>query len=107
MSNSITIKGSVIASQIQQGGTESFQINEDGFDISECQKLLDMIEGYRPLFDKEFGDESNDLKNALDSAQNAINTKSHLGWKKAISVIKDILVGCGSSLLAAGILKYL
>ncbi len=107
MSNNITINGNVVASQIQQGSAESSQVSKDRFDISECQQLLDMIARYRTLFDNEFGDKSSDFKKALDSAQIAINHNSRSGWKTAISVMKDVLVGCSGSLLATGILKLL
>lgn len=105
--NTISIKGNVVASQIQQGCKESSQENQNTFDISKCQHLIDTINKYRPLFDNEFGADSVKLQKALDSAQIAIDQGNPSTWKKAVSVIKEVLVGFSSSLLATGIMQLL
>ena len=105
MNNNINIYGNATDVQIQQGSNNSNQMK--GTEIEKYQDILNQINKYRSQIPDEFGEKSDALLEALDEAQEALDTRNVSGWQRAIGVIKDLAIGVSGSLIASGILGLL
>lgn len=98
--------------QIQLGTVGSTQkqknINvEDNFDYEQVLKVLKEIKQCESLFDETFGDKADNVNAILDDATQAAKEKNSSALKKALSLLKDLVVGASGSIIASGILSQL
>ena len=106
--NNINFYGNATGVQIQQCSTDSKQRQKytvlTESNVEEYQAILDQISKFQSQFKDEFGEKSEELIEALNQAQAALERKDDSMWKKALCVIRDIATGVTGSLIATGIL---
>ena len=109
--NKINMYGNASGIQIQQGSYNSTQTQDNSnlsdADIKKFQMILDQINKYRPQFEDEFNEKTDELIAALDQAQEALNIKDQSLWKKTISFVRDVAVEVSGGIISAGILGIL
>ena len=106
--NTINVNGGS-GIQIQQNtiaSTQQQSVNAE-FDFDKAQKTVDSILKYRDVFEGEFGDKKDELIQAIDSANEAIQQKDHIKLKSAWNWIKDVASGVAGGVIAQGIISLL
>lgn len=108
VNNTLSIQGSVLGSQIQQGTMNSTQTMEivNSFDYDEVLDVLCKIKRstQNEDFDMDFGEKSVEIKQIIDETLSMIETKEEpTKIKKMLSTLKDLAVGVSGSLIASGI----
>lgn len=98
--------------QIQQKAINSEQhiVNSVSFDYVKAKQVLEEIKEYFdfPKFDESFGENSENIKQVVEDAINAIEHKEDPSLiKKSLNLIKEFAIGVSGSLVASGIVALI
>ena len=109
-SYSVNIQGNINDVQIQQGTTNSSQIQNVNreFDYEKVAEILNEIGRYVPMFADTYGQNYEIAESALNEAKEAVFARENPSKiKKALSILKDVSLRVSSSLITNGIIALL
>ena len=98
--------------QIQQNSdnAQQFMTNSQEFDYDKTFDILNEIKEYfeYPQFERTFQDKTDFVKQLVEEIVEAVKSKENPSLiKKSLTLLKDLTIGAGSSLIATGILGLL
>lgn len=98
--------GPVSNLNLQQGTVNSTQTQNinSGFDYEAVSNVISQIKKYDSLFETDFGDKTDELREKLSEIEELVNKQANPGLiKMLLGDIKNIAIGVGGSLIATGI----
>lgn len=104
--NTNNFYGNATGIQIQQGTVNSSQNQTitQGFNYEEIEKFIERIKKYEGLFDSEFGDKADELRNTITGLEELVEKRENPSKiKRLLSELKNLVVGVTGSLIASGI----
>lgn len=112
INNTMNISGNVTGSQIQQGTVGSCQqmSNEGEFPYEKILTILNQIKQYseNELFNSEFGDKADAIREMVDEALEATEQKSEPSKiKNTLTKLKGYIANVGCGIIASGIFKLI
>lgn len=112
INNTMNISGNVTGSQIQQGTVNSCQqmSNEGKVPYEKISTMLSQIKQYseNELFNSEFGDKADAIREMVDEALEATEQKSEPSKiKNTLTKLKGYVTNVGSGIIASGIFKLI
>ena len=98
--------------QIQQNSAGAQQVmqTQEGLDYEQVLGVLTEIKEYFSFaqFEKTFGDNTDGIKEVIETTIEAVNNKEEEGLiKKSLRVIRDIAVNAAGGLISSGIIALL
>lgn len=108
INNTMSFSGNVTGSQIQQGTTNSSQTMtvENSFDYDKVMDVLNKIQKTTNSadFQEDFADKAEQVKEiVLETIQMVQKKEEPTKIKKALSILKNIVIGVGENIIANGI----
>jgi hypothetical protein len=108
INNTMSFSGNVTGSQIQQGTTNSSQTMtvENSFDYDKVMDVLNKIQKTTNSadFQEDFADKAEQVKEIVSETIQMVQKKEEpTKIKKALSILKNIVIGVGENIIANGI----
>lgn len=106
----INVYGSISDSQIQVGTINSTQSinNNDTFPYEEIFKVVTEIGKYKGILIQDLGENGEQFVKVLDEISEAVREQRNPSKiKKAVEVLKGLVIGVSGSLIASGVLALL
>lgn len=108
--NTNTFYGDVIGVQIQQGtvnATQNQTITQE-FNYEQIEEILEKIKKYEGLFDSEFGDKADELRDKISGLEELVEKRENPSKIKILlSELKNLAIGVTGSLIASGIVAQI
>lgn len=108
--NSNNFYGDVTGVQIQQGTVNSLQkqtITQE-FSYEQLEEIIENIKRYEDLFDSEFGDKAEELRNKIIVLEELVEKRENPSKIKLIlTELKNLAIGVIGSLIASGIVAQI